>query len=98
MDTLEAIAAAKNYLSEVYAEEKITNISLEEVQHVLSGDNWVITLGFARPWNTPRTRAQEVLENLGTTSPLRRSLKVITLTDDGTVLSMKDAPKAESVE
>jgi hypothetical protein len=35
-----------------------------------------ITLGFSRPWNTPRTRAQEVLENLGGITPLKRAYKV----------------------
>jgi len=35
-----------------------------------------ITLGFSRPWNTPRTRAKEVLENLGGITPLKRAYKV----------------------
>jgi len=98
MDTLEAIAAAKKYLNEVYAEERIAGVTLEEVQHAPPDDHWVITLGFSRPWDTPRTRVQEVLENLDALTPLRRALKIITLTNDGTVLSMKNAPRTESVE
>jgi hypothetical protein len=95
MDTKEAIAAAKKYLNDVYADEELTNLGLEEVEHVLAAGNWVITLSFSRPWNTPRTRAQEVLENLGAVSSLRRSYKVITMADDGTVLSMKNPVKAD---
>jgi hypothetical protein len=91
MNTLEAVAAAKTYLKEVFQEENITDISLEEVEHI--GDRWVVTLGFSRPWNTPRTRAQEVLENLGAASPVRRTQKVVTLFDDGQEPSMKDRPR-----
>jgi uncharacterized protein YdeI (YjbR/CyaY-like superfamily) len=89
MDTKEAIAVAKKYISDVYADEGVTNLGLEEVEHAQSAGNWIVTLGFSRPWNTPRTRAQEVLESMGTFSPLKRSFKVLTITEDGTVLSMK---------
>lgn len=96
MDVKEAVAAAKSYVNELYAEEQVTNLDLEEVEHIPATGNWLIALGFSRPWNTPRTRAQEVLENLGAASGLRRSYKVITLLDDGTVLSMKNQVKADA--
>jgi len=90
MDVKQAIAAAKQYVNEVYAGEQVTNLGLEEIEHPMAAGNWVVTLGFSRPWNTPRTRAQEVLENLGAVSSLRRSYKVITMTDEGSVVSMKN--------
>lgn len=93
MDVKEAIAAAKGYINEVYADEHVTNLGLEEVEHLPGEGQWIITLGFSRPWNTPRTRAQEVLENLGSYSPLRRTFKVVTIGDDGTIVSMKNRPK-----
>ena len=96
MDTLEAIAAAKKYIHDVYADEQLTNIGLEEVEHIKSAGNWIITVAFSRPWNTPRTRAQEVLENLGAVSGLKRSYKTITMTDDGTVLSMKNCDRSDN--
>ena len=98
MDVKEAIAAAKKYINEVYADEQVTNLGLEEVEHILGAGNWVITLSFSWPWNTPRTRAQEVLENLGAVSSLKRSYKVVTMADDGTVLSMRDRAKADAAE
>ncbi len=98
MDVKKAIATAKSYVKDIYAEEEVTNLGLEEVEHVLQNGNWVVTLGFSRPWNTPRTRAQEVLENLGAVSPLQRSYKVIIVADDGTVLSMKNRVRADAVE
>ncbi len=93
METLEAIAAAKKYLQEVFADEKITDISLEEIENL--GDRWRLVLAFSRPWNTPRTRAQEVLEQIGAASPARRSYKTLVLLDDGSVQSMKDRQTAD---
>jgi hypothetical protein len=100
MDVKEAIAAAKHYVKDVYSEEQVTNLGLEEVEHIglPTAGKWVITLGFSRPWNTPRTRAQEVLENLGAVSSLKRSYKVITIAEDGTVLSMKNRATADVAE
>jgi hypothetical protein len=36
MDTKEAIAAAKQYIKNIYADEQVTNLGLEEVEHVLA--------------------------------------------------------------
>ena len=98
MDAKEAVAAAKKYVSEIFAEEQVTNLGLEEVEHILPAGHWAITLGFSRPWNTPRSRAQEVLENLGAASSLKRSYKVVTMADDGTVLSMKNRARPDANE
>jgi uncharacterized protein YdeI (YjbR/CyaY-like superfamily) len=97
MDVKQAIETAKTYVKDIYADEEVTNLGLEEIEHAQQAGNWVVTLGFSRPWNTPRTRAQEVLENLGAVSPLKRSYKVITIADDGTVLSMKNRMPADAV-
>jgi hypothetical protein len=93
MDAREAIATAKRYVSEVYADEHVTNLGLEEIEHIPADGTWIITLGFSRPWNTPQTRAQEVLENIGGVSALKRSYKIITVNNDGSVLSMKNRPR-----
>jgi hypothetical protein len=61
---MESIATAKQYVTKIYAEEAVTNLGLEEVEHSVQAGQWIVTLGFSRPWNTPRTRAHEVLENL----------------------------------
>ena len=98
MDVKEAIEKAKKYVNDIYADEQLINLGLEEVEHHLAAGNWIITLAFSRPWNTPRTRAQEVLENLGAVSSLKRSYKVITMANDGTVLSMKNRAKTDATE
>lgn len=95
MDVKDAIRIAKQYIKEVLADEEVTNLGLEETEFDPASGNWSVTLGFSRPWNTPRTRAQEVLENLGAVSSLKRSYKVLTISGDGAVLSMKNRSRAE---
>jgi hypothetical protein len=92
MDVKQAVDAAKDYVATLFADEELLNLGLEETEHDEGSGKWMITLAFSRPWNTPRTRAQEVLENLGALSSLRRSCKVITIADNGHVISMKDRP------
>lgn len=98
MDVKDAIRVAKDYVNEVLTDEQVTNLGLEETEFDPASGCWSITLGFSRPWNTPRTRAQEVLENLGAVSSLRRSYKVITISHEGEVLSMKNRRKFEVAE
>ena len=98
MDVKQAIMAAKAYVSEVYADETISNLGLEETEYDDTHKRWHITVAFSRPWNTPRSRAQEVLENLGGVSALKRSYKVVSLRQDGSVIAMKDRPTLEAAE
>ncbi len=95
MEIRDAIAIAKRYITEVLAEEQVTNLGVEETERDPATGGWRITLGFSRPWNTPRTRAQEVLENLGAVSTLRRSYKVLAVSPDGEVVSMKNRTQTE---
>ncbi len=95
MDVMEAIKLAKQYVSQIYAEDPVTNVSVEETEFDEAQNRWKITLEFSKPWVAARTRAQEMLESLGATSPLRRASKVITISASGGVISMKDRPKAD---
>lgn len=93
MQVKEAVAAAKAYVKDVFAEESISNLGLEEVEFEPSADKWRITLGFSRPWHSPRTRAQQVLEAIGgeQMTPQRRVQKVVIVSDrDGSVLSVRN--------
>lgn len=95
MDVEKAIEIARQYVERLYASESITNLGLEETEHDKAKKEWRITMAFSRPWNTPRTRTQEVLDQLGATSSLRRAYKVITISDDGDVIAMKNRQRAE---
>jgi len=98
MDVKEAISSAKAYLADIYADESISNVGLEEVEYDHAADRWLVTLGLSRPFNTPRTRAQEVIDSINGAAPsLKRMYKVLTLTADGTVVSMKNRESREMV-
>ena len=85
MDVKEAVAKAKNYLGEIYGDEDISNIGLEEVEFDHSDKAWLITLGFSRPWEIPKNYFLQT-DNLP-----KRSFKTIRIADKtGKVFSLKD--------
>ena len=51
MDVKQAVAAAKDYVADMFESEKITNIGLEEVEYDEFEKLWQITIGFSRPWD-----------------------------------------------
>ena len=83
MDVKEAVRTAKEYLVNLYEGENITDIGLEEVVFNDESDNWNITIGFSRPWDT----RNDVITSLR----LRRSYKVVSIDDTtGRVESLTD--------
>ena len=95
MDVKEAVAVAKGYLTDVYTDERIVNLGLEEVEFDDRSDTWCITLGFSRPWDRPAPPRQRPLAvAIGEPAPrpeLRRCYKVLRVSDEtGEVKSLKD--------
>jgi len=87
MDVKEAVAVAKRYIAELLADEGLTNLGLEEIDHDDTAGVWHVTLGFSRPWNTVKNALTALTGDLGTA---RRTYRVVTLRDaDGVVLSVK---------
>ena len=82
MDVKQAVVIAKQHIAELFAEEEILNMGLEEVELDEEGF-WRITIGFSRPWN----------RNVGSvlSGENSRSYKIVVLSDKGgDVLSVKD--------
>ena len=50
MDVRDAVKLAKAYVSEVFSEESIRDIGLEETEFVEETGEWTITVGFRRPF------------------------------------------------
>ena len=73
MDVKEAVRTAKEYLVNLYEEENITDMGLEEAVFNDESDNWDITIGFSRPWDTRN--------NVVSALRLRRSYKVVSIAD-----------------
>ena len=86
MEAKTAVRVAKEYILDLFAEEEIMNLGLEEVQFDELSNSWSITLGFSRPWNQKNAPTSA----LGARQT-DRTYKVINLSDaNGEVLSLKD--------
>ena len=53
MDVKEAVQAAKKHVAEIFADESIANVGLEEVEFNEIEQVWAITIGFSRFWGHP---------------------------------------------
>ena len=86
MDVKEAAKLAKEYVADLFADEGIANIGLEEIQLESDGHFWKVTVGFSRPWDHGGL-ATMTLGQKG----LRRSYKVLQIDNlTGNVESVKD--------
>lgn len=95
MDVMEAIAIAKKYVGEIFAEERATDVALEEIAYDEQHRSWDVTIGFSRP-SIPST----AFDLFGGALSRTRTYKIVRISDpDGTVKSIKDRflqPRDES--
>ncbi|PWN56198.1 hypothetical protein [Abyssibacter profundi] len=88
MKVKDAVTLAKTHVVELFADEDVRNVGLEEVELDIDHKQWLVTIGFSRPWDEPRN----TLANLagGANFP-RRSFKMVKISDtSGEVLSVKN--------
>ena len=86
MDVKEAVQKAKEHVFNLFGDEGIEYMGLEEVDFDDDEQQWNITIGFSRPWDQPKSMAAALGQE-----PLKRSYKVVRINDaDGDVLSIKD--------
>ena len=85
MDVKEAVQKAKNYVAELFTDETITNVGLEEVVFNDMSSNWEVTIGFSRLW-----QKNSLATALGNQPP-GRSYKLVCINDnDGHITSLTD--------
>ena len=85
MDVKEATHRARDYITEVFADEEITQLGLEEVYLDRDLAQWRVTFGFVRPWDRQKT----VAVNLGLKTP--RNYKVVSIDDvSGEIVALTD--------
>ena len=93
MDVKEAARTAKSYLNDLFSDEQVTNVGLEEVEFDELDNVWKITVGFSRPWDR-RVSIASTLSGEATRagrSYAGRSYKVVRIKDDdGTIESLRD--------
>jgi hypothetical protein len=86
MDVREAVALAKQYVGEVFANEPISDLGLEEVEFDDSSGTWLITIGFRRQWQ---------VGGLGPFIERKREYKVVRISDpDKKMISVKNREPA----
>lgn len=98
MDIKEAVARAKAFVAETFADERPSNLGLEELEFDDEHKTWNITIGFSRPWQDPAANpaladligAASLTSSLANLRRLQRSYKVVRIKEDGTVLSLKN--------
>ena len=78
-----AVQAAKQYLREVFQDEPIADVGLEEVQFDRANKIWKITLGFFRNWRADQKQEpSNLISALANQLAQRdRSYKVVTIDD-----------------
>jgi hypothetical protein len=83
MDVKEAVKLAKEHVLDLFAEENISNLGLEEVEYDNNAQEWIVTLGFSRPWDEPRN----TLASLAESNLPHRSYKIVRIYDQSEMVS-----------
>lgn len=93
MTPKEAVAAAKDYVADLFASDGARNIGLEELRFDGREGRWLVTVGFSRDWEGP----QEVSRWVGgrDEGSWSRTFKTVAISDvDGRVVELRHWPAA----
>ena len=80
MEVKEAVRVAKEHVAEIFGDEQIANVGLEEIERIAGREGsfaWKITVGFSRPWEGAGLASIIVGQ-----THLRRSFKVLIVNDE----------------
>ena len=89
MDVKQAAQAARKYVTDVFADDTISYIALEEVEFDEGSDVWRITLSFLRPTGT-KNSLDVIAPGLSRGENVQRSYKIVNVDDQsGRVISVK---------
>ncbi len=73
MNVKEAVRTAKAYVADIFEDEQITRVGLEEVEFDSAMREWRVTIGFNRPWDANNTLTAALTSELYR----NRSFKVV---------------------
>ena len=86
MDVRYAVRRAKEHIGELFADEHIINVGLEEVSFDEESTSWNVTIGFDRDWERKDAQPHSIFRP----AP-QRAYKMVTMIDGtGEITSMKD--------
>nr|VFJ88699.1 MAG: hypothetical protein BECKH772A_GA0070896_1001037 [Candidatus Kentron sp. H]VFJ90813.1 MAG: hypothetical protein BECKH772B_GA0070898_1001137 [Candidatus Kentron sp. H]VFJ96931.1 MAG: hypothetical protein BECKH772C_GA0070978_1000937 [Candidatus Kentron sp. H] len=73
MEVKEAVKIAIDYIVEVFSEDNLSNIGLEEITFSEPDDTWHVTIGFSRPWDyQSQTLINPLIDKLQQRQPVRQ--------------------------
>lgn len=72
-----AVDIAKREINDIFEGEEIRNVGLEEIVHDSDANQWRITIGFSRPWETDGPSGKSLF---GSRQP--RSYKMVRIDDN----------------
>lgn len=86
MDIKEAVKTAKQYVADLFDDEGISYIGLEEIKFETNSHEWLVTVGFERRWDRTPRPISTMLE------PTRkRTYKLVRMNDKtGEILALTD--------
>ena len=89
MDVKEAVRLAKKHIIEIFEDDDISNVGLEEVEFNEQSSVWKITVSFHRPTGL-LSPLEFVAPGLSQGTSARRACKIVNIKDrTGKVLSVK---------
>ena len=84
----EAVEAAKKCVNELFGTEGVSDIGLEELEYDESSREWLVTIGFSRPWDRPAGSLGAIAQAIAYP---RRSYKIVRISDaTGKVRAVKN--------
>lgn len=86
MNVKDAVKTAINYVIELFSQEELTNVGLEEIVFNEPENCWQVTVGFSRPWDYP---PKGVFAELQPKIHPSRQYKVVQVTESGEVKAVK---------
>lgn len=91
MDAKEAIKAAKAYVQDIFKDEGVINIGLEEISFDEHTKAWDVTIGFSRRWDNQNST---FTSSAGLAPPnYRRTYKIVEVSNEnGEVLAVRNRP------
>jgi len=92
MDVRGAVTLAKGYVAEIFSDEGLINLGLEEIERDEIQGAWKVTVGFSRPWNT----VKNAMTMISGDTAARRTYRVVLINDSGKIVSIKRRENAES--
>ena len=83
MNVKDVVTVAVNYVRDLFEHEEISNFGLEEIEFDDQAGEWIVTVGFSRPWDYPQNLA-------ALAGAPKRSYKTIRVNDIGEVVAVKN--------